>query len=70
MFGYLDEILVVVMVGCFYYYEGYFMKEVIFLVWVLKLLGIELLVIFNVVGGINFDYEVGDIVFVCDYINM
>lgn len=70
VFGYLDGIPVVAMAGRFHYYEGYSMKEVTFPVRVLKLLGIELLVISNAAGGTNPDYEAGDIVFVRDHINM
>ena len=70
VFGSLDGIPVVAMVGRFHYYEGYSMKEVTFPVRVLKLLGIDLLVISNAAGGTNPDYQAGDIVFVRDHINM
>ncbi len=70
VFGHLEDIPVVAMVGRFHYYEGYSMKEVTFPVRVLKLLGIDLLVISNAAGGTNPDYEAGDIVFVRDHINM
>lgn len=70
VFGHLDGIPVVAMVGRFHYYEGYSMKEVTFPIRVLKLLGIDLLVISNAAGGTNPDYEAGDIVFVRDHINM
>lgn len=70
VFGDLDGIPVVAMVGRFHYYEGYSMKEVTFPVRVLKLLGIELLVISNAAGGTNPAYQAGDIVFVRDHINM
>lgn len=70
VFGHLDGIPVVAMVGRFHYYEGYSMKEVTFPVRVLKLLGIDLLVISNAAGGTNPDYQAGDIVFVRDHINM
>lgn len=59
-----------VMVGCFYYYEGYIVKQIIFLVWVMVVMGVQCLVIFNVVGSVNVSIEVGDIVFICDYINL
>lgn len=70
VFGYLEEVPVVAMAGRFHYYEGYSMKEVTFPVRVLKLLGIDLLVISNAAGGTHPDYEAGDIVFVRDHINM
>lgn len=33
-------------------------------------LGVEILVVINVVGGFNFNFEVGDIMLIRDYINL
>lgn len=70
VFGLLEQVPIVAMAGRFHYYEGYSMKEVTFPVRVLKLLGIDLLVISNAAGGTHPDYEAGDIVFVRDHINL
>lgn len=70
IFGYLDGVPVVAMAGRFHYYEGYTMQEVTFPVRVLKLLGIERLIISNVSGSTNPDYEAGDIVCIRDHINL
>lgn len=70
IFGYLDSVPVVAMAGRFHYYEGYTMQEVTFPVRVLKLLGIERLIISNVSGSTNPDYEAGDIVCIRDHINL
>lgn len=45
------------------------MKEVIFLVCVMCELGIKILFVFNVSGGINFEFEIGDLMIIIDYIN-
>lgn len=45
------------------------MKEVIFFVWVMCELGIKILFVFNVVGGMNVDFEIGDLMIIRDYIN-
>lgn len=61
---------VVVLSGRLHYYEGYSMQEVTLPVRVLKELGIDKLIISNVTGGINESYEMGDVVFIGDHINL
>jgi purine-nucleoside phosphorylase len=61
---------VVVMQGRFHYYEGYSMKQVTFPVRVLKLLGIEKLLISNAAGALNPDFEISDLMVIEDHINL
>ena len=70
IFGNLAGIPVVAMAGRFHFYEGYTMKQVTFPIRVLKFLGIKRLIISNVSGGTNPNYQAGDIVFVKDHIYM
>lgn len=70
IFGMLAGKAVVAMAGRFHYYEGYSMQQVTFPVRVMKFLGIERLIISNVSGSTNADYEAGDIVFIKDHINL
>jgi len=61
---------VLVLSGRYHFYEGYSTAQVSFPVRVLKALGIKKLLITNVTGGLNADYNSGDIVFVEDHINL
>ena len=70
IFGYLEGQAVVVMAGRFHYYEGYSMQQVTFPIRVMKFLGVETVIITNVSGSTNADYEAGDIVIVKDHINL
>ena len=70
IFGELGGKHVVAMQGRFHFYEGYTMQEVTFPVRVMKLLGIEQLFVSNASGGVNPDYEVGEIMILNDHINL
>jgi purine-nucleoside phosphorylase len=70
LFGTLGGKNIVVMQGRFHYYEGYDMQKVVFPVRVMKLLGIEYLLISNASGGVNPDHEIGDIMVLNDHINL
>lgn len=68
--GSLGGKTVLAMQGRFHYYEGYTMSQVILPVRVMKLLGIEVLMVSNAAGGINPGYHVGDLMIIRDQINL
>ena len=69
IFGEIEGCAVAAMQGRFHYYEGYSMREVVFPVWVMKTLGIEKLIVTNAAGGININYNAGDLMIIKDHIN-
>ncbi len=69
IFGVLGGKHVMAMQGRFHYYEGYSLQEVTFPVRVMKLLGIGKLFVSNASGGVNPDFEVGEIMIINDHIN-
>ncbi len=70
IFGTLGGKNVVALQGRFHFYEGYSMEEVVFPVRVMKFLGIESLFVSNACGGVNPDFEVGEIMIIDDHINL
>jgi len=70
IFGLLGGKNVVAMCGRFHYYEGYTMQEVTFPIRVMKMLGVERLIISNASGGLNPAFEVGDLMIMTDHINL
>jgi purine-nucleoside phosphorylase len=70
IFGELGGKRVMAMQGRFHYYEGYSMKDITFPIRIFSHLGIKLLVLSNAAGGVNPAYNVGDIMFIKDHINL
>jgi len=67
--GTLEGKQVIAMQGRFHYYEGYSMQQVTFPVRVMKQLGIESIIVTNAAGGINKNFEPGDLMVINDHIN-
>ncbi len=70
IFGVLGGKRCVAMQGRFHFYEGYTMEELTFPVRVMKYLGIKYLFISNASGGVNPDFEIGDLMIIDDHINL
>lgn len=70
IFGTMAGKQIMAMQGRFHYYEGYSMQELVFPVRVMKFTGIEMLILSNASGGVNPDFEVGDIMVIEDHINL
>ena len=70
IFGQVNGTDVVVMQGRFHLYEGYSAQQIALPVRVLHALGIDYLFISNVSGGLNPEFEIGDIMLLEDHINL
>ena len=60
---------IIAMQGRFHYYEGYSLEEVTFPVRIFKELGVKNLIVTNAAGGVNEDFEPGDLMVITDHIN-
>ena len=68
--GRLGGKTVIAMQGRYHSYEGYPMQQVVLPVRILKVLGINTLLVSNAAGGVNFGLHIGDLMVIRDHINM
>ncbi len=69
VFGYVNEVPVVIMQGRVHYYEGYSMEDVVLPIRLMKMMGAEILFLTNAAGGVNFDFHAGDFMMITDQIS-
>ena len=69
IFGKLDGVPVLLMNGRFHYYEGYSLQETTYPIRVFKLLGIETLILTNAAGGINTNFNKGELMIITDQLS-
>jgi purine-nucleoside phosphorylase len=67
--GKLEGQYVCVVHGRVHFYEGHSMASVVVPVRVLKRLGAEVLIVTNAAGGVNQNFEAGDVMLITDHIN-
>ena len=68
--GELQGMPVAAMRGRVHFYEGYTLRDVTFPVRVMRRLGAELLIVTNAAGGLNEDFETGDLMVLSDHLNI
>ena len=69
IFGYLDEVPIVCMKGRIHFYEGYDITDVVLPVRLMRLLGAEILFLTNASGGVNPDFQAGELMLITDQIS-
>lgn len=69
VFGYLEQVPVVIMQGRVHYYEGYTMQEVVRPIRLMKLLGADTLFLTNAAGGISPFLKPGTLMLLKDQIS-
>lgn len=68
IFGYVNQVPVVIMQGRVHYYEGYPMSDVVLPARLMGMMGAKILFLTNAAGGINGDFHAGDFMLIRDQI--
>jgi purine-nucleoside phosphorylase len=68
--GSLGGKAVLAMEGRFHFYEGYTLQQITFPVRVMKAMGADVLIVSNACGGMNPQWDKGDIMLIEDHINL
>ena len=69
VFGYVEDVPVVIMQGRVHYYEGYAIQDVVLPIRLMKLMGAKVLFLTNAAGGVNYDFHAGDFMLIRDQIS-
>jgi len=68
-FAKIENVPAIIFSGRVHYYEGYEMTEVVLPVRIMHELGCQSMIITNASGGLNIDFNAGDIVLIRDHIS-
>ena len=68
LFGYVENVPVVIMQGRVHYYEGYPMTDVVLPTRLMGMMGAKKLILTNAAGGANPEYKPGDFMMITDHI--
>ncbi len=68
--GKLEDKAVLVMQGRIHFYEGYSMAQVTLPIRVMQRMGVEILIVTNAAGGVNPDFQPGDVMLITDNLNL
>lgn len=69
IFGHRKGVPVVLMKGRVHYYEGYSMEQVVMPIRIMGMLGAKTLILTNASGGINLDFQAGNLMLITDHIS-
>lgn len=69
IYAYYKQAPLLIMQGRVHHYEGYSMKQVTFPIRLMKLIGVENIILTNAAGAVNKDFKVGDIMAITDHIS-
>lgn len=70
LFGYVKGVPMVVMKGRVHFYEGYEMADVVLPTRIMGMLGAKTIILTNAAGGINLDFQPGDLMMITDHISV
>lgn len=70
IFGYINEVPVVLMQGRVHYYEGYPITDVVLPTRLMKMMGAKVLFLTNASGGINPAFHAGSLMVIQDHISL
>lgn len=70
IYGKIGDKKVVAMQGRYHYYEGHSMDQIVFPCRVMKMLGVEAILLSNAAGAVNLDFKKGQLMLVDDHINL
>ncbi len=69
IFGHVNGVPVICMKGRVHYYEGYPITDVVLPIRLMRKMGAEILFLTNASGGINYDFNVGDLMMITGQIS-